>query len=460
MVGTKKRELEEASDFERHAKKARIHAPRQVEDVKRYLEMDFFRYYVQQMAQKHLGSNSGLHPFVKDHAWPPVDINAELNMRFVRNFLMKKQAGKDKTMQVILQGAFWGPDQPFCFKEVLPSFLKGLDAHRRDGWRKLKKGGTNIHFDEMQRVIQRRYVRGIDKKLILSGQRKGTVYGLGDKGIYNAEHQTSIMPGKTHPEGLRWKLEHWPYWLEYAVVKQIESWPSADNPKAIQDMLKSKYQKDLPEGALTKISVGFGNPKKTIVDLFGGDEKFALSTLSQALLFREIMSPKDDGLKNIRKRYGLGAGTFTVRGFWLAYHRSKTFPAIDTQTFCPGFVGAVGGAESIGLGKFVKIKLAGDRTTISWDRWETQIRFAAWLYSLQQYMVAAEKENPCLRDLLKRSGFKSPMHFTELEAHLCFCKRLVTMFMEDKGSKKWSNAAKAIGSNLPPAEVKELFRNL
>lgn len=377
-------------------------------------------------------------------------------MKFVKSFLMKRVAGADPAMQMMLQGASWAPDQPFCFKEVLPAFLDGLAAHRRKRWRILKEGGTNSHFKRVQRVLQRRYVRGIHPALIRSGQRKGTVYGMGDLGIYNAEHRTSIMPGRTHPECLRWKLEHWPCWLEEAVLKQFVSWPSARDPAAIKSMLAAKYQRELPQGVRTEIDIG--RPKKTrsILDMFGGDEAFALSALSQALLFRDIVSPKEPHFKSLRWQHGLGAGTFTIRGFWLAYHRLRTFKAIDTETFCPAFVGALAGAIAIRLPDFTGVALSGAGKTIQWDRWETQVRFASWTWALQQYMRASERE-PGLRRLLRSSGFRSPLHATELEAHLCFLSRLATMYRHRPESQKWRNAAKAIGANLAASKVRELF---
>jgi len=223
-----------------------------------YAPLDFFRYYVKQMALKHVGARDGLHPYVRDHAYPPVDISQELNMKFVQDFVMKRMSAGDPAMAFLLQGAFWAPDQPFSFRESLPLLLKGVAAHRRQQYRGLRLGRTNSFYDKLQRVLERRYTRGIDKALLKSGKRKGTVYGMGDKGLYNAEHQTSVMPGKTHPEGLRWKLEHWPLWLEEGALKQIRSWPAADNIDAIKDLLKTMYKRELPDGVHTPIAVGRG----------------------------------------------------------------------------------------------------------------------------------------------------------------------------------------------------------
>lgn len=454
-----KRSRESDFDFDQYSKRARLSAPELVERVDDYQKLDFFRHYVEQMCKKHLGSSAGVHPYVRDFAWPPIILEQELNMKFVKSFLMQRVAGADVAMQMMLQGASWAPDQPFCFKEVLPHFLDGLAAHRAKQWRTLLDGETNSHFEKLEKVLQKRYVRGIDPALIRSGQRKGTVYGMGDLGIYNAEHRTSIMPGKTHPECLRWKLEHWPCWLEGAVLKQFESWPSAGDPAAIRSMLSAKYSRELPHGVNTEIKIGKCGKRakmRSILRMFGGEEAYALSVLSQALLFRDVIDPKDKHLKSLRVRHGLGAGTFTIRGFWLAYHRLATFESIDTETFCPAFVGALAGAIAIGLPGFTGVDLAGGGKNISWDRWETQVRFASWTYALQKYMKSSEQD-PGLRRLLKRSGFKSPLHATELEAHLCFLSRLATMYRHSPESQKWRNAAKAIGGNLEPSMVRELF---
>lgn len=428
-----------------------------MEDVSAYSPLDFFLYYVRQSAMKHCGAKHGLHPFVRDHAFPPVDLDQELNLRFVRRFLMGRLGRKNKTLQFVLQGVFWAPDQPFCFREVLPPLLQGLSALRLDGYRLLKAGACSKHFDVVQRVIERRYVRGIDPALLRSGKRKGNVFGMGDRGLYNAEHQTSVMPGRTHPQGLRWKLEHWPLWLEEGVFKQIQRWPAADDCAAIETLLKTRYGRVLPRGVSTEIATG--RRHQSILSLFGNDLAFALSALSQALLFRDILKPQDSDLRRLRTLHGLGAGTFTVRGYWMAYNRDRTLPALDTRTFCPGFTGAMIGAETVKLEEATGISVDLGKT-ISWDRWETQIRFSAWLYALQQHVETTAKQDGSLRDLLKRAVFQTPLHFTELEATLCFMGRLATMFQEPQGSMKWLNAAKAIGNNMPKAKMVELFQPL
>merc|ERR1712137_1182378 len=222
-------------------------------------------------------------------------------------------------------------------------------------------------------------------------------------------------------------------------------------------MLRSNYSRELPNGLSTEITIGPGKKRRSILSLFGGCEAFALSTLSQALLFQDILKPRDKQLRALRMTHGLGAGTFTVRGYWMAYHRDRSFPALDTQTFCPGFVGAVCGAETLRLSEVTGVSLAGAGQVIMWDKWETQLRFSSWLFVLQEYMENAKRSDPSLGNLLEQARFRTPMHFTDLEGCLCFMSRLVTMFREPQASMKWLNAAKAIGSNIHESKAMELF---
>eukprot|EP00927_Polykrikos_kofoidii_P078966 TRINITY_DN75768_c0_g1_i1.p1 TRINITY_DN75768_c0_g1~~TRINITY_DN75768_c0_g1_i1.p1 ORF type:complete len:550 (+),score=83.74 TRINITY_DN75768_c0_g1_i1:59-1708(+) len=451
-----------------------LQGPLGEEDVMGRPPLDFFNYYVYQVSLKHGGPKArrlalrqgGLHPFVRDHGFPPAGISEEINLKWVQKYLRKRMSGGDKAMEVILMGAFQAPDQPFCFKEVLPYFLKGVNGHRREGYQRLLKHGassrhaTSADFEALQRTLERRYTRGIDPAKLASGERKGNVYGYGDVGIYNAEHQTSIMPGMTHPEGLRWKLEHWPLWLERVVLPRILEWPNSDDPIAIATMLRERYPRQLPHGIETEIIVSPppDSRRRRIVDLFGGDAAYAHSALSQALLFADFLKPvlKED--QKLRK-HALGAGPFTVRGFWMAYHRDRKFPALDTRTFCPGFVGALKGAEAVQVRKATGVWLSvAPKGSIMWASWETQVRFGAWLYTLQQH---AERARTCDADFasaLAAAGVKPPMHCSDVEACLCFMSRLVTMFTEERSSATWQAASRGIGDNMPKSLLKRLFQ--
>eukprot|EP00811_Abedinium_folium_P001876 NODE_11719_length_1269_cov_2.602452.p1 GENE.NODE_11719_length_1269_cov_2.602452~~NODE_11719_length_1269_cov_2.602452.p1 ORF type:complete len:287 (-),score=74.69 NODE_11719_length_1269_cov_2.602452:97-957(-) len=283
---------------------------------------------------------------------------------------------------------------------------------------------------------------------------------MGDVGLYNAEHQTSVMPGKTHPEGLRWKLENWPLWLEEGVLRQIMAWPAADDAPAIRELLRTRYQRQLPHGVQTKISTNRVGSRRRILELFDGDEAFALSALSQTLLFRDILKPQEPSVCALRWHHGLGAGTFTVRGYWMAYHRNRSLPALDTATFCPGFVGALHGADALRLEEFTGVSLGGAGKTIAWDRYETQLRFTVWLYALRQYVERARRRDGALQTLMDRANFRMPMHFSELEASLCFMSRLVTMFEEPEGTGRWLGAARAIGNNISRRKLATLFSRL
>eukprot|EP00747_Dinoflagellata_sp_TGD_P068490 gnl/TRDRNA2_/TRDRNA2_155734_c0_seq1.p1 gnl/TRDRNA2_/TRDRNA2_155734_c0~~gnl/TRDRNA2_/TRDRNA2_155734_c0_seq1.p1 ORF type:complete len:495 (+),score=90.87 gnl/TRDRNA2_/TRDRNA2_155734_c0_seq1:60-1544(+) len=434
--------------------------PSRVEDVKAYKPLDFFCFYVEQALRKQL-RKPGVHPYVSDHGFPPVNIKHEDNVKFVQKYLMSK-AQKDRVMQMILIGAFQAPDQAFCMKEVLGPFLAGVRAHRKAQYRDLLKAGSsarcvNSHFQKLQDVVQARYVRDIDPKLIASGKRTGNVYGYGDKGIYNQEHQTAAFPGMTHPEGLRWKLEHWPLWLEKAVFPQIDTWPAADDYAGIRHLLETRYKKKLQDGINSKLLVGAGNERR-IVDLFGGDEKHALSMLSQALLFADILNPADPKYRELRQVHGSGAGPFVVRGIWMDLHRMPSaFPAIDTRTFCPGFVGALNGAEACKLSEATGVDFDDWKST-PWGRFDAQVRFSAWLFALQRHVDTTASKRPELRKIAKAAGADLPLHCSELEASLCFMSRLVKMFEHPYGSQAWQAASRALGQGISKKKFAELFK--
>lgn len=438
------------------------------QDVSGYAPLDFFCYYVRQVSLKHgkTSARADVHPYVRDHGFPPAGISHEINLRFVQKYLRKRVAGNDLALQVIIMGAFQAPDQPFCFKEMLPHFLAGVKAHRREGYRQLlgtrdgNRKAVGPHFQKLEAALHKRYVRGIDPALIASGERKGNVYGYGEVGIYNAEHQTSIMPGLTHPEGLRWKLEHWPLWLEKAILPLLSGWPDCRDRGAVEAMLESRFPKQLPHGVRTEIDVAPGGRRRRILDMFSGDVAYATSALSQALLFAEMLKPTQQEHKQLR-RHGLGAGTFTVRGFWMAYHRDRTFKSLDTATFCPGFTGALKGAEAVKVAKFTGVQLScAEKGSINWGSWQCQLRFGAWLHALQRHLsaAAASSDEGGLARAMRASGVEPRLHCSEVEAGLCFMSRLVTMFEEPEGSQAWQAASRGIGSNLPASLMATLFK--
>lgn len=86
-----------------------------------------------------------------------------------------------------------------------------------------------------------------------------------------------------------------------------------------------------------------------IVDIFGGDETKAYSVISQALLFAEMLKPTSKDQRKLRRTHGWGAGPFVIRGLWMAIQKNKAmlknFPQLDSEMFCPGFTGALGGAR-------------------------------------------------------------------------------------------------------------------
>mmetsp|Transcript_34192 Transcript_34192/g.72803 ORF Transcript_34192/g.72803 Transcript_34192/m.72803 type:complete len:469 (+) Transcript_34192:94-1500(+) len=427
--------------------------------------LDFFCYYVKQACLKHSPQPERAHRFVQSHAFPPAGISTEIVVRFVQKYIQRRVAKGDPILELILVGTYQAPDHPFCYREILPTLLRGVQFHRQDRYRRLlstqadDKSARSKPFEELQKQLEDRYVRGIDPELIRSGVRKGNVYGYGEVGIYSAEHQTSVMPGLTHPEGLRWKLEHWPLWLEKVIYPLLCSWPASTDSEAIRTMLETRFSKELPEGINTKLPVGPGRSRK-IVDLFGGDVDYALSAVSQAFLFSEMLRPSLREHRTLRQ-HGLGAGCFTVRGFWMAYHRNnKTFPCLDTATFCPGFVGALKGAAAVKVAQFTGVNLSGKGAdaSISWNSWKTQLRFGCWLTALQRHTNEAAKEDPSFRQAVKAAGLMLPLHCSDVEADLCFMSRLVTMFREPEGSAMWQSASRGIGSNLPQKLVSELFK--
>jgi len=433
------------------------------EHVHLYKPLDFYVYYVKQVTLKHAGHTHKLHRYVREYGFPPAAIQNETVLRFVQKYLLGKVAGRDKAKMMIIMGAYQAPDQPWCFKEILPVYLRGIAAQRKERYKTiLAMGGkqrapTNSHFANLQKVLEKRYIRGIDPELIKSGKRKGNVHGYGDVGLYHAEHQTSVMPNMSHPAGLRWKLEHWPAWLEGAVLPQIEEWPNSDDSAGIASMIQRNYAKELPHGIRTKVTIRPGK-QQHIVNLFGGDESYALSALSQALLFADILRPKNPHYHRLKREHGLGAGTFTVRGYWMAFQRDRTFKTIDTRTFCPGFTGALRGAQATKLQKATGVAISvTDKGTIRWETWQTQIRFAAWLYALQQHLECARKQEPHLGKMLSQAGADPPLHCTELEATLCFSSRLVTMFENPRQSQAFYSAATAIGENLPDKVLRKLY---
>lgn len=121
----------------------------------------------------------------------------------------------------------------------------------------------------------------------------------------------------------------------------------------------------------------------------------------------------------------------------------KNFPQLDSETFCPGFTGALGGAAACNLEESTGISLKpGFSSAPNWSLWEVQVRFNAWMHSLQ----AAQP---------KGSGPK--LHSTELEGSLCFFLRYKAMKMHPPGSREYVAASNAIGSNIPPATMKKIF---
>lgn len=410
------------------AKRARLDDP-----------IDLFWHYADQVNNKQ-NKKKVDDPIVAKHAFPPTDLRGETNVKFNQQILAKI-AGGDPAWQMILIGTFQAPDNPWCFVETLPAFLKGVKAQREGhGPTQVKK-----HFNEVGRILEKRYVRGIPAQDLKSGKRKGTVQGYGDTGLYSAEHQSAILPGMTHPQGLRWKLEHWPYWCEHALLPLVKDWPAASDAKGIDALLKRKnFAKLLPEGIGTKIVPRSGAKAVRIVDLFGGSAAYASSVISQALLFQEMLKPSDPDQRGIRIKYGWGVGPFTVRGLWMECNKypplEKNFPQIDSATFCPGFVGALGGIKACNLEETTGVSLTARKGgTVNWSKWDVQVRFAAWLYDLQSRRPD--------RDL----------HCTELEATLCFFLRYAKMRASDPKSMQYQMAARAIGANLDAKVIASIY---
>lgn len=399
--------------------------------------MGVFWHYVEQCKLKHSGGRVS-DRLVADYAFPPAHLNGELVVKFNQQVLVK-MAGGDRMWQLILITAYQAPDNPWCFLETLLPFVRGVKAQRRGNAKQAKQ-----QFDEVGRVLRERYVRGISPKDLASGKRKGTVNGFGDVGLYSAEHRTAILPGKSHPDGLRWKLEHWPHWVEHGLFPLIDGWPRASDAKAIDALLEdSRFAAQFPKGIQTGLVPRLGAPPVPIVELFGGDEAYTRSVLSQALLFQEMLRPTDKEKRRLRERDGWGVGPFTVRGLWMEHNKfptlNRSFPCFDTSTFCPGFVGALGGIKACDLERRTGVSLTTTRKgTIAWSKWHTQVRFAAWLHSLQA-------SNPSFN-----------MHCTEAEATLCFFLRYFKMRRSGAG-QEFGSAARAIGLNHDPKVVKMLY---
>lgn len=425
----RKRDPEVAATKQRHLERA-LKRARGTDDP-----IDLFWHYAEQ-ANKKNSNKKVTDPIIAKYAFPPTDLRGETNVKFNQQVLTKI-AGQDKAWQLILIGTFQAPDNPWCFLETLPSFLKGVKAQRAGP---KQKAVAKKHFDEVGRILQERYVRGIPAEDLKSGKRKGTIQGYGATGLYSAEHQSAILPGKTHPQGLRWKLEHWPHWLEHCVLPLLDSWPASTDAKGIDALLVAK---GIAEGIQTKIVPHSGARAVRIVDLFGGNAAYARSAISQALLFQEILKPTDPENRRIRTKYGWGVGPFTVRGLWMECNRfptlCKSFPQFDTATFCPGFVGALGGIHACNLEKSTGVSLnAGKAASVNWASWNVQVRFGAWMYALQ-------------------SAKPGSIHCTELEATLCFFLRYARMRGSDPHSMVYQSAARAIGQNLDSRVVASIF---
>merc|ERR1712183_141992 len=122
-------------------------------------------------------------------------------------------------------------------------------------------------------------------------------------------------------------------------------------------------------------------------------------------------------------------------------------------------VGALKGAKSVRVESFTGVKLSvSARGSIAWGSWQTQLRFGAWLYALQQHVSQAAHADRTFATALKRSGLDLPMHCSEIEADLCFMSRLVQMFENPEGSQLWQSASRGIGCNLPRRLVATLHR--
>jgi hypothetical protein len=330
-----------------------------------------FWQYVQEVNNKHSGAPaSRLDEIVASHGFPPTDLREELNVKFAQRTLLP-MAGGNPAWQLLLVGLFQAPDHCWCLRSILDPLLKGIVAQRAGRAKEEKRA-----FDKVEKILEKR------------AEASG-VFGTGDSGVYNAEHLTATMKGKTHVQALRLKLQWWPKWLEDAVLPLVKSWPASSDTKGIDKFLRLKYPKALPEGVHTtlRISSTPGLPReKKILDLFGGDVKKATSALSQAFLFAEMLRPSDPEQRKLRKKFGWGAGPFVVRGFWMDFQKSplmaKSLPQFDTESFCPGFTGALAGAADCQLEQATGISLnPGNKSAPNWTSWQVQVRFTAWLHS-------------------------------------------------------------------------------
>merc|ERR1712151_1480105 len=159
------------------------------------------------------------------------------------------------------------------------------------------------------------------------------------------------------------------------------------------------------------------------------------------------MKPADREQRKLRRTHGWGAGPFVLRGLWMGVQKKpalmKNFPQLDSGTFCPGFTGALGGADACKLKETTGISLnPGSASAPNWSSWEVQVRFTAWMHALQ---VAQPK------------GSGPKLHSTELEACLCFFLRYKTMKAHAPGSREYVAASNAIGSNIAPATMRKIF---
>merc|ERR1712079_907107 len=99
------------------------------------------------------------------------------------------------------------------------------------------------------------------------------------------------------------------------------------------------------------------------------------------------MKPADKQYRKLRRTNGWGAGPFVLRGLWMDVQKNKelsrNFPQLDSKTFCPGFTGALAGADACNLEKETGIKLNPVSSTPNWSSWDVQVRFSAWMHALQ-----------------------------------------------------------------------------
>jgi len=404
-------------------------APIGVSVAKRQRLCSGFWEYVAQVSKKHSRHHQGrLDPIIASHGFPPTNLQEETNVKFAQRVLAPVAAG-DRTWQLLLIMLFQAPDHCWSFHAVLAPLIKGVLAQRA-----CKSAKARKHFDKVQLVLQRR-------------ADKTGIFGNGEMGIYNAEHLTATVKGKTHVEGLRFKLERWPRWIEGALQPLLMSWPASDDVAMIGALLQeNRFARKFPEGIRTKIRV---NRERwvPIEELFDGDARKTYSVVSQALLFSEMLKPTDEEQRKLRIKNGWGIGPFVLRGLWMDVQRDKallrSFPQLDTATFCPGFTGALGGAEACNLTESTGIQLnPGLRSAPNWSAWDVQVRFNAWMHALR---VSQPK------------GSGPRLHSSELEGCLCFFLRYKTMKAHCKGSREYEAASRAIGCNFAAPTMKKIF---